>query len=751
MRYIILFFITFFLVFFGNTNLSLAGSGHNISGWAWSDAVGWISFNSENCDVDDNGFVDLACGGCDSDPNNEYDVGNNDGDDVDRTATTGINCAAPNTTPVIDYATGGWGVDVDDATGVASGYAWSEVEGWIRFDPPGAFPDLPNNSVQFDETTNQFSGWARICSRAGNPDACDDITAPITQPLGNGWVRLTDETPPLDHSTTLGKDSMMKGYAYSDDIGWISFSSDNCDPDRDGRSEGVGACPVIDTDMADYGVGKESNVTGYAWTATYGWISMNCRNTPSSGNCGHHYGVHIDPETYNMGGFAWSANAGWISFGTTTTPDPVAINNECINTCTDTYDQNDGDDGMDNDFCSACFDPVDNEFYGWAKVLSLDYHDGWIRLDDNFAPAPPPYQVSISAGELIGFAWGGSGKCNGGTSPGQSCAINGDCLGGGTCEPSGGVGWVSFNCNNYDSCNGGDNHGKYCLIAADCPGGGSCVDTCIAFSNYSTKVDINVPPTIASMTAPNWGSDYACQANDEHPSGTGNAKRARLDWTINDIGDSQSAYRVRVCRNSFSPDSFGPNCSGGNFILDTTKTVSPNTYHEIALDLSYNTQYSWGLIVWDSMDLPSNSGNFLEFQPFTIGGTHQVIDGIPVAGQDRWQTWAHEFPRPEFEWFPHNPSAYEEVQFTATSTVCYPDCSSYIWSWEEIPGSSIWSTDSPSPDDSYSASTTIIKFTQPSLDIGVELEVHDGSNYSCSTSTGSDTIKARLPDWKEGR
>jgi hypothetical protein len=33
------------------------------SGWAWNDAIGWISFNASNCDTDANGFLDVACGG----------------------------------------------------------------------------------------------------------------------------------------------------------------------------------------------------------------------------------------------------------------------------------------------------------------------------------------------------------------------------------------------------------------------------------------------------------------------------------------------------------------------------------------------------------------------------------------------------------------------------------------------------------------------------------------------------------------
>jgi len=58
-----------------------AGSADNVSGWAWSENVGWISFNN------------ITGGG------------------------------------PVDY-----GVNVDALTGDFSGYAWSENVGWISFE-----------------------------------------------------------------------------------------------------------------------------------------------------------------------------------------------------------------------------------------------------------------------------------------------------------------------------------------------------------------------------------------------------------------------------------------------------------------------------------------------------------------------------------------------------------------------------------------------------------------------------------------
>lgn len=54
------------------------------------------------------------------------------------------------------------------------------------------------------------------------------------------------------------------------------------------------------------------NVSGWAWSDNIGWISLNCINTNGCG--ASDYGVSIDPVTGNMAGYAWSDNIGWISF-----------------------------------------------------------------------------------------------------------------------------------------------------------------------------------------------------------------------------------------------------------------------------------------------------------------------------------------------------------------------------------------------------------------------------------------------------
>ncbi len=55
------------------------------------------------------------------------------------------------------------------------------------------------------------------------------------------------------------------------------------------------------------------NVRGYAWSDNIGWISFSCFNTYDSGE-GVDYGVYFNSITESLSGYAWSDNVGWISF-----------------------------------------------------------------------------------------------------------------------------------------------------------------------------------------------------------------------------------------------------------------------------------------------------------------------------------------------------------------------------------------------------------------------------------------------------
>lgn len=116
-------FFAVFLILVGVVGLSaallpapvaVAGTQDNLSGWAWSQNVGWISFNCTNTS----------------------------------------SCAT------VDY-----GVHIDPTTGILSGFAWSENVGWISFNT-SELAGCPSGTCEASMNfgTRAMSGWARAVS-----------------------------------------------------------------------------------------------------------------------------------------------------------------------------------------------------------------------------------------------------------------------------------------------------------------------------------------------------------------------------------------------------------------------------------------------------------------------------------------------------------------------------------------------------------------------------------------------------------
>lgn len=110
---------------------TVAGLAHNISGWAWSETIGWISFNS-------------------------FTGGGN-----------------------VDY-----GVNVNLVTGTISGYAWNGSVGWISFNETVGCPLLPCQP-KLDLETNVVTGWAKILST----NTWIALKSPIGSPVSYGVTR----------------------------------------------------------------------------------------------------------------------------------------------------------------------------------------------------------------------------------------------------------------------------------------------------------------------------------------------------------------------------------------------------------------------------------------------------------------------------------------------------------------------------------------------------------------------------------
>jgi hypothetical protein len=165
------------------------------------------------------------------------------------------------------------------------------------------------------------------------------------------------------------------------------------------------------------------NVSGWAWSGTTGWISVDCNTDPGgcAGVAGD-YGLDIN-STGNLSGWAWSSLGGWICFGATcigATGVPAGGTPSSPVTARD-------------HFCQfvpcAWIDPNTGDVHGWAYVISQTdgaNYRGWISLNcmDVGANSTRPCSGSDyglkfvenatqPAGEFYGYAWNGNGDMTG--------------------------------------------------------------------------------------------------------------------------------------------------------------------------------------------------------------------------------------------------------------------------------------------------------------------------------------------------
>jgi hypothetical protein len=163
---------------------------HNVSGYAWSPNIGWISTN---------------CG--DVTPQAEAD----------------------------------YGLNIDPSTGLFSGYAWSPNIGWIDFATTSGFPALPSLSARVDLSTGQVSGWARASANNSFWDGWIKLgDSSGLWPSGGSQVFVD--------STNYSTDdySEFKNWAWGGNIvGWVSFNSKDCDTNNNGYID-IGACGGAD-------------------------------------------------------------------------------------------------------------------------------------------------------------------------------------------------------------------------------------------------------------------------------------------------------------------------------------------------------------------------------------------------------------------------------------------------------------------------------------------------------------------------
>lgn len=169
-------------------------------------------------------------------------------------------------TPV--YAQGiDFGVDIDTATGVITGYAWNENLGWIDF-----------NGVTYDSASGELQGVADIVE--------------ITNIGQDGAIHMQGQCLPAcgPYGVTMDVNGSIAGLAWNEEIGWVEFKT---------------LYSRVWNDSA-----KTPSVQGWAWNENIGWIQMRSQAVPPSGD----FGVHIDELTGTVSNYAWSEGIGWIDF-----------------------------------------------------------------------------------------------------------------------------------------------------------------------------------------------------------------------------------------------------------------------------------------------------------------------------------------------------------------------------------------------------------------------------------------------------
>ena len=176
------------------------------------------------------------------------------------------------------------------------------------------------------------------------------------------------------HYRAYAKNSTVSGYGYGSDK---TFSTGPC-------------------------VGSGGNVSGYLWSSTVGWISLNCNQGSATGgnDCGiSSYSVNVTPnsatKTGLFSGYAWSPNIGWVSFN------PLDVSSCGAGAASSTSP------GAQAKIDFSTGTSTSGQLSGWARALSGDSTtwDGCISLRGSGYGATATASSS-NIYNLGGYGWG---------------------------------------------------------------------------------------------------------------------------------------------------------------------------------------------------------------------------------------------------------------------------------------------------------------------------------------------------------
>jgi len=226
--------------------------------------------------------------------------------------------------------------------------------------PPTTAPDVPTSLAATAGTSQISLTWTAPTSDGGsaitNYKIYRDTSSPATSLLAT-----------IGNITSYTDNNVVTGTTYYYRVKAVNALGDSAYSNED-SAVATPACPTGP---------NGGNVTGWAWSDTIGWISLNASD---SGTCTSvSYGLNIASDGA-ISGYAWSENVGWIS-----------ANASDLSGCPTSP-------------CTARMNGSSME--GWMKVLGANQAeaggwDGFISLSgSNYGP------TLASDGTFSGYAWG---------------------------------------------------------------------------------------------------------------------------------------------------------------------------------------------------------------------------------------------------------------------------------------------------------------------------------------------------------
>ncbi len=232
----------------------------DFSGWAWNDIVGWFSFNCNNS------VIGNTCGTSNYKVNADWFNAPQTAELTSSIFDTGVSTGVAINTimwqgnkpagTIVQFqiasvnSLGGGGAGSIDST---YRYAWADSIGWIDF-------GYSAGNVTVGET--QLTGYAY------NDDVLQIALDCATTPIGN--ICESQSNFKVNRNSTTGD---LSGWAWNDNIGWISFCGNASGGSTWDGSKWV--CPASPTYQVKVNP-TTGAFTGWAWNDYVGWISVNC-------------------------------------------------------------------------------------------------------------------------------------------------------------------------------------------------------------------------------------------------------------------------------------------------------------------------------------------------------------------------------------------------------------------------------------------------------------------------------------------